>query len=63
MLGSWKGYDLIKSKAEAEKRYGAQYANAKNVTLVFSENGKHFLMWEDFKWMINQMDAFLSKYN
>jgi N-formylmaleamate deformylase len=61
MLGSWKGYDVIKSKAEAEKSYAAQYAKAKNVTMVFSENGKHFLMWEDFDWMISEMDKFLKK--
>ena len=62
MLGSWQGYDLIKSKAEAEKEYGAQYAKAKNVTMVFSEHGKHFLMYEDFDWMIGEMDKFLRKY-
>jgi pimeloyl-ACP methyl ester carboxylesterase len=63
MLGSWKGWDIIKTKADAEKRYGAQYTKAKNVTMIFSENGKHFLMWEDFDWMIGQMDKFLAKYN
>jgi len=62
MLGSWKGYDFIKSKEVAEKRYGEQYAKAKNLTMVFSENGKHFLMWEDFDWMIGEMDKFLKKY-
>jgi len=61
MLGSWQGWDLIKSKADAERRYGQQYAKAKNVTMVFSEHGKHFLMWEDYDWMISQMDAFLQK--
>jgi N-formylmaleamate deformylase len=61
MLGSWKGYDLIKSKADAERRYGAQYDKAKNVTLIFSENGKHFLMYEDFDWMISEMDKFLKR--
>lgn len=63
VLGSWRGYDLIQSKAEGEKRYAAQYAKAKNVTLVFSENGKHFLMWEDFDWMIGEMDKFLQRAN
>jgi len=62
MLGSWKGYDLIKSKVEAEKRYSLQYAKANNVTLIFSENGKHFLMYEDFDWMVGEMDKFLKKY-
>ena len=63
MLGSWQGWDLIKSKADAEKHYGEQFAKAKNVTMVFSAQGKHFLMWEDFDWMIGQMDSFLRKYD
>jgi len=61
LLGSWRGYDVIKTKADAEKRYGATFAKAKKITIRFSENGKHFLMWEDFDWMINEMDRFLAK--
>jgi N-formylmaleamate deformylase len=63
VLGSWRGYDFIKSKREAEKRYGELYAKATNLTLIFSENGKHFLMWEDFDWMIGQMEKFLQQVN
>jgi N-formylmaleamate deformylase len=61
VLGSWKGWDNVKTKEEAEKRYAAQYARAKEVTILFSANGKHFLMYEDFDWMISKMDAFLLK--
>jgi N-formylmaleamate deformylase len=63
LLGSWRGYDVIKTKADGEKRYGAAFAKAKNITIVFSENGKHFLMWEDFDWMIAEMDKFLKKWD
>ena len=59
LLGSWRGWDVIKTKADGEKRYRAQFSKAKNITIVFSDNGKHFLMWEDFDWMIAQMDKFL----
>jgi N-formylmaleamate deformylase len=61
LLGSWQGWDLIKTKADAERRYGAQFAKAKNISIAFSENGKHFLMWEDYDWMIAEMDKFLHK--
>jgi N-formylmaleamate deformylase len=61
LLGSWKGWDHIQSKAEAEKRYAAQFTKAKNLTIEFSENGKHFLMYDDFDWMIREMDKFLAK--
>jgi pimeloyl-ACP methyl ester carboxylesterase len=63
LLGSWRGWDLIKTKADAEKRYTAQFSKAKNITITFSENGKHFLMWEDFNWMIEEMDKFLAEYD
>jgi len=63
LLGSWRGYDVIKTKADGEKRYREQLAKSKNVTIAFSENGKHFLMWEDFDWMISEMDAFLRKHS
>jgi pimeloyl-ACP methyl ester carboxylesterase len=63
LLGSWKGWDNIKTKQQAEQRYAAQFTRAKNLTMIFSENGKHFLMWEDFDWMVTQMDAFLRKYH
>jgi len=62
VLGSWRGWDVVKTKEEAEKRYREQYAPAKSLTLAFSANGKHFLMYEDFHWMIAQMDAFLNKH-
>ena len=61
VLGCWRGWDVVKTKEEAGKRYRAEYAPAKNVTVAFSANGKHFLMYEDFDWMIAQMDAFLAK--
>ncbi len=62
VLGSWKGWDNLKTKDAVEKRYQMEYAPAKNVTIVFSENGKHFLMYEDFDWMITEMDKFLAKH-
>jgi len=61
LLGSWQGWDNIKTKEQAQQRYAMQFTKAKNITIVFSENGKHFLMWEDFDWMVGQMDAFLRK--
>ena len=61
LLGSWQGWDNIKTKAEAEKRYAAQFVKAKNLTIEFSEHGRHFLMYDDFDWMIGEMDKFLEK--
>jgi N-formylmaleamate deformylase len=62
VLGSWTGWNNFKTKEAVSKRYQMQYAPAKNATIVFSEHGKHFLMYEDFDWMIREMDNFLRKY-
>ncbi len=59
VLGSWKGWENFKTKEAVEKRYQMQYAPAEKVTIVFSEKGKHFLMYEDYNWMIAEMDKFL----
>ena len=59
VLGSWIGWGNFKTKDAVEKRYQMQYAPADKVTIVFSEKGKHFLMYEDYDWMIAEMDKFL----
>lgn len=59
VLGSWIGWGNFKTKDAVEKRYQMQYAPADKVTIVFSEKGKHFLMYDDFDWMIAEMDKFL----
>jgi pimeloyl-ACP methyl ester carboxylesterase len=61
VLGSWvgKGYP---SKDEAAKDYAQLWKNAKQTTIVFSEKGKHFLMYEDLEWMLRQMDIFFNSY-
>lgn len=60
VLGSWTSWGY-KNKAEGEADYQKQWAKAKDVTIVFSEKGKHFLMYEDLDWMLAQMDEFLMK--
>jgi N-formylmaleamate deformylase len=62
VLGSWTSWDY-KNKEEGEADYRRSYAGAKNVTIIFSDKGRHFLMWEDFDWMVAQMDTFLKKNN
>jgi N-formylmaleamate deformylase len=62
VLGSWTSWDY-KTKADGERDYARLWANAKNVTIVFSDKGRHFLMYDDFNWMIAVMDGFLKKYD
>jgi N-formylmaleamate deformylase len=61
VLGSWKGWDILKTRDLAEKAYTAQFANARNAKVAFSAEGKHFLMYEDLQWMLGEMDTFLSQ--
>jgi N-formylmaleamate deformylase len=61
VLGSWKGWDSFKTKDDAEKAYTAQFANARKVTVAFSAEGKHFLMYDDLQWMLSEMDKFLTQ--
>jgi N-formylmaleamate deformylase len=59
VLGSWKGWVNFKTKEAVAARYQREYSPADKVTIVFSENGKHFLMYDDFNWMVAEMDKFL----
>jgi N-formylmaleamate deformylase len=60
VLGSWVSWDYA-SKDAGIKDYKRAWAKASNTTIVFSDHGKHFLMYEDLTWLTTQMDAFLRK--
>ncbi len=61
VLGSWIGWDSLKTKELVEAAYKKQFAKAKNCKIVFSEQGKHFLMWNDYNWYIHEIDNFLKR--
>jgi N-formylmaleamate deformylase len=63
VLGSWTGDPTFTSRAQAEAAMKKQFARTPNVTIVYSEHGKHFLMWNDFSWMTSQIDNFFRKYH
>ncbi len=59
VLGTWNGDPTFSSKEQAETAMQKQFAKAPNVKIVYSAEGKHFLMWNDFAWMTGEMDKFL----
>jgi len=61
VIGSWKGWDILKTRDQAEKAYSAQFTNSRNFAVIFSDEGKHFLMYDDPEWMLRQMDKFLTQ--
>lgn len=60
VLGSWKGFDKPKLLWEAEMIMKQQFRKAKYVHIVYSKEGRHFFMWDDYDWMVDQMDQFLN---
>jgi N-formylmaleamate deformylase len=63
LLGSWQSWNVYKTKEAALSRYQDEFSKARHIDIAFSDHGKHFLMYEDYDWMIGEMDAFLKKYN
>jgi len=62
VFGTWIGYKSYGvSKESSLKTYQEQFKNAANCTILISEAGRHFLMWDDEKWLISEMLNFLSK--
>jgi N-formylmaleamate deformylase len=60
VLGSWKGWDDSTPRDSIELLYRQQFKRAKKCTILFSGQGKHFLMWEDPQWLLDKMSAFLA---
>ena len=59
-LGSWKGYEKLKTRKEVESAIKNQFAKAPHTRIVFSAEGRHFFMWDDFNWMTGAIDKFLA---
>jgi len=61
VMGSWIAYkDYGMSHERLDLSYGAQYKNMENHTLVITDTGKHFIMWDDPDFYFAKMDAFLA---
>ena len=61
VMGSWVAYkDYGMSNERLKMSYGAQYKNMDNHKLVITDQGKHFIMWDDPEFYFAKMNAFLS---
>ena len=64
VLGSWAGYAAYGATKESVRSvFEQQYASLPHQTLVLSEAGKHFLMYDDAPLFFAQTDAFLKQYS
>lgn len=62
VFGTWVGYKSYGvTKESSLKSYQAQFKNAANCTIKMSDEGRHFLMWDDYEWLMKEMLEFLSK--
>lgn len=62
-IGKIEGKALILLEADFKKFKSAveeQYKNLKNANLQYSNNGSHFIMYDDKEWFFNQLDEFIS---
>lgn len=62
VLGAWKAYENYGvTKDMAENMYNQQYSNLEEVTFLMSENGKHFLMWDDPAFLLTSFRSFMNQ--
>jgi N-formylmaleamate deformylase len=60
VLGAWIAYkEYGMTKEMIQKTFDTQYANLSSKTILLSETGKHFLMYDDKEWFMNSCDEFL----
>ena len=61
VLGSWASYAPYGStQASTQAVFEQQYSAHPNVRIKLSESGYHFLMWDDPKWLQQQVREFLA---
>jgi pimeloyl-ACP methyl ester carboxylesterase len=59
IFGSWIAYkDYGVTKEMVENNFRSQFKGLTNFTLLMSEKGRHFIMWDDQQWFIEQMSNF-----
>jgi len=62
VLGTWAGYAAYgATKAGVQQVFEQQYAPVPHHTLLLSEAGKHFVMYDDPQLFFSQTDAFLKQ--
>lgn len=59
VLGSWAAYKSFAPRSAIEGTFKSQYQKLPNVTIVLSDAGRHFLMYDDPQWLFEKMEAFL----
>lgn len=61
VLGSWAGYAPYGATLESTRAiFAREYANLPGVRIEMSQDGYHFLMWDDPQWVLAQVRGFIA---
>lgn len=61
VLGSWIAYKQYTDRARTEGNLRTQYTRLAGVRIEVTDTARHFIMWDDPKWMFGVMDRFLAE--
>lgn len=62
VLGSWAAYKKYgATKVTSEAMFEEQFKALESVTIRMSDDGYHFLMWDDPEWLADEITSFLAQ--
>lgn len=59
VLGTWIAYKEYTTRAAVENTFKTQYQKLGGVTIEVADTARHFIMYDDPKWMFERMEKFL----
>jgi pimeloyl-ACP methyl ester carboxylesterase len=59
VLGTWIAYKEYTTRAAVENTFKTQYQKLSGVTIEVADTARHFIMYDDPKWMFERMEKFL----
>jgi pimeloyl-ACP methyl ester carboxylesterase len=59
VLGTWIAYKEYTTRAAVENTFKTQYQKLSGVTIEVADTARHFIMYDDPKWMFERLEKFL----
>jgi hypothetical protein len=60
VLGTWIGYrEYGVTRDNVEANFRSQYSKLTGARIEITDTARHFIMWDDPKWMFAKLDGFL----
>lgn len=60
VFATWIGYAPDESRASTERNRRAQFAQLRDWRLRITDTARHFIMFDDEKWLLKEIDEFLA---